>query len=255
MLTARKNRLLNRLIYHALIASGLRLSFHCVWLRQVTPAPVSDPRPVVLFGNHSAWWDAHLAMALNERCWHKDGYVMVEHTQLSRYQFFRACGAFSVDRTNPRSAMRSITYATELLCGAPHRLLLIFPQGEILANDVRPLRFQNGTAHIARRVAQRTGACLLYPMALRYEFIGEQKPDAFISIGPPIRVLADDLPAANVLNACLEAALTETLDALRNDVVAYRFADFQPLMWGLGSINRWWDALRGKTQIKRVGWE
>ncbi len=255
MLTARKNRLLNRLIYHALIASGLRLSFHCVWLREAAPTPTADPRPMVLFGNHSAWWDAHLAMALNERRWRKDGYVMVEDTQLSRYQFFRACGAFSVNRADPRSAMRSIAYAVDVLCGAPNRLLLIFPQGEIRANDVRPLRFQHGAAHIARRVAQRGGVCLLYPMALRYEFIGEQKPDAFISVGDPLEVRSDDPPSADVLNARMEAALTETLDALRDDVVAYRFGSFQPLLHGLSSINRLWDAVRGKQQIRRVGWE
>jgi chlorobactene lauroyltransferase len=262
MITARKHPLINRLIYLTLIKLPLRMSFHRVYLRQATAAPGLDSPPIIMFSNHSAWWDAHLAMVLNEECWHTDGYVMVEDTQLSRYRFFRWCGAFSVNRRDPRSAMESMIYAVQRLTEAPRRSLLIFPQGEILANDIRPLVFYQGAGRIASKVAAQAGICALYPIALRYEFIGEQKPDAFISVGPPLIIRRDD-PTwsrdssrpldARLITQSMERALTEELDRLRADVIAYRLSLFTPIINGMWSINRIWDAVRGLEPIRYVG--
>ena len=262
MITARKHPLFNRLIYLALIKAPLQSSFHCIYLRQAAPPPGPSSPPVIMFGNHSAWWDAHLAMALNEERWHTDGYVMVEDTQLSRYGFFRWCGAFSVNRRDPRSAVESMNYAVSRLTEAPRRSLLIFPQGEIRANDVRPLAFFQGAGRIASKVAMQAGACALYPIALRYEFIGEQRPDSFMSVGQPILVRKGDEawssdasapPDPRRITARMEQALTEELDRLRADVVAYRLSSFTPLIRGAWSINRIWDAVRGLEQIRQVG--
>lgn len=262
VITARKNALLNRLIYLSLIKLPIRTSFHGIYLREAAAPPAPDSPPVILFGNHSTWWDAHLVMALNEERWHTDGYVMVEDAQLEHYRFFRRCGAFSVNPRDSRSALESLNYAVGLLTAAPRRSLLIFPQGRILANDARPLKFFKGTGHIVRRVVDQMGACALYPIALRYEFIGEQKPDGFISVGAPLIVRkgapdwspdASGLPDVRAVTARLEQALTDELDRLRDDVVAYRFSSFAPLIKGRRSINRLWDAVRGKGQIRRVG--
>ena len=264
MITARKHPLFNRLIYLSLIKAPLRSSFHRIYLRQAVAPPGPDSPPVIMFGNHSAWWDAHLAMALNEEQWHTDGYVMVEDTQLSRYGFFRWCGAFSVSRRDPRSAVESMNYAVTLLTEAPRRSLLIFPQGEIRANDVRPLAFFQGAGRIASKVAMQAGACALYPIALRYEFIGEQRPDSFMSVGQPIIVRRGDEtwsssasapPDPRRITARMEQVLTEELDRLRADVVAYRLSSFTPLIQGARSINRIWDAVRGLEQIRQVGSE
>lgn len=252
MLTARKNPLLNSLIYRLLIKPPLRSSFHAVHYRQAGQVPASDA-PCILIGNHSAWWDAHLPMAANESLWHLDGYVMVEDTQLSRYQFFRTVGAFSVNRRDGRSAMQSLNYAVQLLTEAPRRMLLIFPQGEIQANDVRPLTFFNGIGHIVKKVAASRGACDVYPMASRYEFIGEQKPDAFLSMGAAMHFDTSNASDTRATTAQMQDALTAELDQLRADLVAYRFDGFTPLVQGGLSINRLWDAVRGKAQIKRVG--
>lgn len=253
MLIARKNRFMNGLIYRLLMKPALRSGFHRVRIRQTEPRPSSATAPCIIFGNHSAWWDAHVPMTANEERWGLDGYVMVEDTQLARYQFFRYCGCFSVNRADGRSAMQSVTYAAGVLTGGPGRLLLIFPQGEILANDARPLNFFAGTGHIVKKVLARAPECRLYPMALRYEFIGEQKPDAFLSLGGPLVCQAAERVDAKAITAQMEQALTRELDRLRDDVVAYRFAGFETLVEGGWSINRVWDAVRGKRQIKQVG--
>lgn len=252
MLTARKNPLLNAVIYRLLIRMPLQSAFHTVHYREAAPVPASAA-PCVLIGNHSAWWDAHLPMAANEERWHLDGYVMVEDTQLSRYQFFRSVGAFSVNRRDGRSAMDSLNYGVRLLTEAPRRMLLLYPQGEILANDARPLQFFNGVGHIVKKVVAKAGACAVYPMALRYEFIGEQKPEAFISVGPVLLFDGATATDSHTITTTMEAALTAELDQLHLDVQGYRFERFTRLIKGGWSINRLWDAVRGKGQIRRVG--
>jgi len=254
MIPARKNPFLNWLIYKLLIQSGLRSSFFRVNLRQAAPPP-DGTAPVILIANHSSWWDGHLAMALNEERWHMDAYMMIENTQLTRYKFFTWGGAFSVDRHDGRSALASLQYAADLVSSTPRRLLILYPQGEILANDVRPLHFFSGVGHLVKEVVQRAGACQVYSAALRYEFIGEQKPEAFISVGPPTTFSSTDLPAAKAIAGVLETELTSELDRLHADVVAYRLDTFEPMLSGGWSINRLWDALRGCKGIKQVGRE
>lgn len=249
-LPARKSRLLNRLMYWALVVLPARASFRAVWLRSAGPPPEGD-LPLIVFCNHCGWWDAHMVMLVNERVLKRDGYAMAEDTQLERYPFFRALGLFSVNRSDPRSAMRSVAYAVDLLRERPRRMLLIMPQGRILANDVRPLGFESGIAHVVRRL----GACVLLPVALRYEFIGEQKPEALISLGAPITLDDGQARAVNAkaFTVELEGRVTAELDRLRDDVRAYRFEAFRPLAQGTPSINRWWDWVRGKRQITQIG--
>ncbi len=248
MIETRKNPLLSRMIYALLVRPSLRGGFNRVRMRRSAPLP---DVPVIWCANHSSWWDGYLGMAANELRFKRDAYVMVEATQLARYGFFRWVGGFSVDRGDARSALDSLRYATNLLVTGPRRALLIFPQGTISANDARPLSFFAGIGHIARDIARASGACALVPLALRYEFIGEQKPEAFISAGQPLLVDAGARPKAVAAEA--EAALTGELDQLRADVVGYRFDSFDDVLTGTLSINRLWDRVRGKTQIREVG--
>lgn len=248
MLPAKKSPFWNKVIYALLMKPALRGGFHTVHYSQAQPFPID--MPVIVFGNHSSWWDAHLPMTANEERWRRNGYVMMEDTQLARYGFFRYCGAFGVNRRDGRSAMQSVNYAVERLTEAPNRLLLIFPQGEIRANDARPLKFFAGAGHVVRRAAPITPVALV-PFVLRYEFIGEQKPDAFMRVGVPAVVQGQ--VDAKTITAQMEATLTDELDRLREDVVAYRLAGFEALVAGNWSINRVWDAVRGKRQITEVG--
>jgi chlorobactene lauroyltransferase len=248
MLTARKNSVINHVLYRFLVHGAVRASFSAVHVRQPISAVPPANMPVILFGNHCSWWDGYMAMLINERIFHRDGYVMVEDIQLSRYQFFRYLGAFSIDRTNRRAAYESMVYAAELLHCQDNRLLLIFPQGAIQANDRRPLGFYNGIGHIAQKAAP----CQAIPVALRYEFIGEQKPEAFIRIGAPTEISGSGTDA-KTLTKHLELALSNELDHLYTDVVTRQFASYNPLVHGSWSINRLWDSVRNKQQIRHLG--
>lgn len=237
---ARRNLLGDRLVYWAFVRASIWSHFDRVWLKAIAPLPHPADGPLIAYLNHPSWWDGYMAFVMNRELLRDRfaGYLMMEERQLQRYRFFSWCGCFSVDRHDARSAARSVAYIGRLLAERRARSLWIFPQGEITANDRRPLQTYRGIAHIARRA----GGALLWPIALRYEFRGEQRPEVFIRAGP-----AHYAPAtSDVITLSNEIArrLTESADALRDDVTQAHLDDYRPLLRGRPSINRVFDALR-----------
>jgi 1-acyl-sn-glycerol-3-phosphate acyltransferase len=179
--------------------------------------------PLVLYANHSSWWDGLTAFEIG-RAAALDHYLMMEEKQLRQLFLFRRLGAFSVVRENPREAVQSISYAVDLLKEKPNRALWIFPQGEILPNDCRPLRFYNGLA----RIVEKTGECLAASVAMRYEFQGEFKPAAVVKVGRAQSFAG--VKNAKQLTENLSLQLTETLDELKTNILEERTNGFIDLL-------------------------
>lgn len=179
--------------------------------------------PLVLYANHSSWWDGLVAFEIG-RAARLDHFLMMEEKQLKQLFLFRRLGAFSVVRENPRQSLRSINYAVEILKEKPNRALWIFPQGEILPNEARPLRFYQGLA----RIVEKTGECIAVPVAMRYEFLGKFKPAAFAKIGKA-EILAD-IKDAKQLTERFSVRLTETLDELKVDIATEKASAFIDLL-------------------------
>ena len=175
--------------------------------------------PLILYANHSSWWDGLVAFEIG-RAARLDHFLMMEEKQLKQLFLFRRLGAFSVVRENPRAGLRSINYAVEILKEKPNRALWIFPQGEILPNGARPLRFYQGLA----RIIENSGECVAAPVAMRYEFLGEFKPAAFVKIGR-IEVFSS-VKNTRRLSEQLSIRLTERLDELKADITARKTSDF-----------------------------
>ncbi len=250
MITARKFPLGERLVWK-LIDRSFRKYFDRVYFRM--RGEYTDGQhnrlPMILFANHSSWWDGYVA-ALVERLLGVDGYLMVEEKQLRRYFFFAWAGCFSVDRQNSRSALQSLKYAATLLKERPGRMVCLFPQGEICPNDKRPLVFYNGVTYLARL----TNPVLFYPLAIRIEFLAEQRPALFASLGESILISSDETKEPHFLQTCtkhLEEALTAELDQLRADVLAGDYNSFQTVIQGKASTNRIFDTLLFRKQIDR----
>jgi len=240
-LPARKNRLIEAAIYRAMVRPSLRRTFH----RIAIAAPHGEDwsgLPTLFYANHPSWWDGWIAFFLFDERWRMEGYLMMEEPQLRRYRFFQRCGCFSVDRHDAREAMRSVGYAATLLRDRPGRALWIFPEGEIGPNG-RPLRTYTGAAHIARRA----GRVRCVPVALRFEFLGEQRPEALIRIGPAHIVEQGDTKA---LHADMDRRLVEQLDHLHADVISGATTAYTTALRGRTSIDAWWDRVRG---LKRTG--
>jgi hypothetical protein len=238
---AAKHPLGEALIYYGLLRPAVRKAFDRVLLRVVGRLPGPADGPLLLVLNHPAWWDGHMCALLDRAVFAGafDGYVMMEEPQLRRYPFFAWMGAFSVDRHDPRSAARSVAYIAALLRARRERACYIFPQGEIIPNDRRPLKLYPGLGHILRRV----GAATICPVALRYELRGEQRPDAFIRLGPALRLGGQRSAAEST--ALVARLLTACVDRLRDEVVSGTLDEYRVLLRGKLGVDKVFDRVIG----------
>ncbi len=214
-----------------LIRSKLRSGFHSILasgMDQLRADLDRDDSGTLFLVNHSCWWDLFLVHLINESV-PVDGYGMMEHFNLLRFGFFRRIGAFSVDRTDPGSVRASLDYAARLL-RRPRAGVWVFPQGKIETNDVRPLVFQPGI----RALVRRSGRVRVVPVAFRYEFWQDERPEALVRFGEAAWVDRPDLPT---LISTFERRLTEELDALRVDAIAQDPSRFAPLSRGKRSVS------------------
>lgn len=234
---AARNRLAKALIFRTLVLTACRGSFSRVWLKVDGPLPHPSEGPLVVYMNHPGWWDGYMAFLLDTLVFRErfESYIMMEERQLRAYRFFALCGAFSVDRKRPGEAERSVRYISRLLRERRERILWILPQGRIAPNDRRPLRVYPGAA----RVALQSGEPLLWPVALRYEFRGEQLPEAFIRVGPAHRAAPGATEES--LTEEIRERLTAAVDALRDEVNEERTESYQALLEGRAGINRMFD--------------
>ncbi len=181
--------------------------------------------PRLIFANHSSWWDGLAAFQIGHFL-QLESYIMMEEKQLTNLQFFRRLGAFSVVRDNHRAAFESVEYAVNLLENGSHKTLWIFPQGVILPNDTRPFKFFNGLAHIVKKV--RT--CAVVPLAFRYEFLDNFKPEIFVKIENATIFKDGDLFEKKNLTQTFLVNLTETLDDLKDDIKNKNFSAYQNII-------------------------
>ena len=182
-------------------------------------------KPLIIYANHSSWWDGLAAFEIS-RAANLDAYLLMEEKQLKKLPLFRKLGAFSVVRESPREAVKSINYAVNLLEENFKRALWIFPQGEILPNDLRPLNLYNGLSHIVEKIAN----CAVVSVAMRYEFLGNYKPEIFVKINS-----LEDF--SNKINFNVkeqtkdfEEKLSETLDELKTDILADNLQNYENII-------------------------
>ena len=223
-----------------LIVGRMRRGFRQVrvqGLERLRRAIDAEPGGTLFLANHSCWWDLFLVHVLNESI-PVDGYGMMEHFNMLRFGFFRRIGAFSVDRTSPVSVRASLDYASELLRG-PRAGVWVFPQGKIEANEVRPLRFQPGI----RALIRRAGRVRVVPVAFRFEFWQDERPEALVRFGEPTTVDRPDLPG---LLPTWEQRLGDERDALTADASTRDEARFTPLFEGRRSISDRYASLRAR---------
>jgi chlorobactene lauroyltransferase len=218
------NRLLKKHFYRIHLSGSLHLNL------------IDASLPVILYANHSNWWDGFIAYYLTNRLWKEDDYLMMDIEQMKTYSFFKYIGVFSVDRKKPKSAVESIEYAANLL-KETNKYLWIFPQGTMQPQDYRPIEFYNGIT----RLTEKLGAVNLLPVSFRYEFLMEQRPEVFIKLGKPDVV--NGIPAKE-LTSVLQNKLVLQLDGLRDDVINGRLNEYQTVFRGKSSRNKTVDKIR-----------
>lgn len=193
-------------IFHHYVSRLFRRHFHAIFLLGDFPQ-IAAALPLLLAPNHSTWWDGFFVHLLNKKIFARRPYVMMLEEQLVRYPFFTRLGVFSINPHSAADTRASLRYAARILRD-PQNLLCIFPQGELLPWDKRPLGFKRGVEILLRWHA---GPVNLLPLAIRVEFLGEQLPSVFFMFGE--NVIAEHSSFAGV--AWLEKCAEELLERMR----------------------------------------
>jgi 1-acyl-sn-glycerol-3-phosphate acyltransferase len=198
-----------------------------------------DDRPVVLFCNHTNWWDGLIVYLLSHKMRHKAVYCMMEEKQLKHYRFFTWLGAFSVDLSSPLRSAASLRYAQRLLQKSD-TAIWIFPQGRMCRQN-EPLEIKPGTDYLA----QNAPHAFLVPVALRYDFFREDRPNVLIEIGQPFQAI--ESAEGRVAQECNDAFARATQAAQAQDLTGYEIL-FPPRL----TINKRWQwvklALTGRLR-------
>jgi 1-acyl-sn-glycerol-3-phosphate acyltransferase len=244
LLEARKAPMLERM--YALYGRRLlRRAFARVWVGGATWPPGDGPS--IAFLNHSAWWDPILTLYLSHDLFRRDGYGIMQGPQLERYPFFRRIGCFGASTESLEDVRAVSTYAAELLRnggGEGRRTLWIFPQGELLPHRM-PLTFRSGAARIARAVPEAP----LVPVAVRYEFRGEQRPEVFVRVGEGVVLGRREAPAQ--FTRRLEHRLRQELALLDGDLERSSAAHYRVVLEGRGSLHALYDRTFGRFAGER----
>ena len=168
--------------------------------------------PVIAYMNHSAWWDAVVPVHLSHDLFRREIHALMEAEQIRRYPFFRHLGCFGPAESSLDEARLVAAYAARVLrAGRNAPVLWICPQGALLPSRI-PLRFKSGLARIANAVPD----AVIVPIAFRYEFLKNEKPDCWIKIGEPVVRAEESVPQ---LTRRLETRLQRELDALDDEIL------------------------------------
>lgn len=224
-----------------------RRHFHSLRVRMPSGLPEMDTSiPVIFYANHAYWWDGFWSQLCTELYFRQNLFIIIEYPQLLKHQFFTRLGAFSIDRTNARSAIGTLDYAAECLTAPSDRqnALWIFPQGKIEHVDQRPLVFFRGTAGIVDRVLKKSESLYLVSVVSRIEYLEEQKPELFLSFGSQRVLTRADWQGLDVLTSFMQQTTESHLDKVKQEVSERRLDGFDTVIRGSASINRRVEAFR-----------
>ncbi len=181
--------------------------------------------PVIVYANHSSWWDPMVSVLLAHRLLpQREHYAPMDAAALERYGILKRIGIFGVDLHSIRGAARFLRTSLDLL--SKGAVLWITPQGRFADPRERPLAFKPGLAALAARCS---AGCTLIPLAIEYPFWNERLPEALLHFGEPVRISGQPTEEADRL---LQSALLEAMQTLERKSIARDPAAFELLQNG-----------------------
>ncbi|MDX2193184.1 MAG: lysophospholipid acyltransferase family protein [Gemmatimonadales bacterium] len=213
------------------------------WHHLDDPATWDRSLPTLFIANHTNWWDGFFSLLLT-RAMGMGCHVLMEARNLDRYPPFRWIGVIPVRRHSVRGAYEDLVAAQR--CLQPDTGLWIYPSGgrRPMLEPVQDL--ERGAAHLALSAGQPVRIC---PVALRYVFLGEQRPEAFALVGEPWVLLPGGRDDRRSLTLRLQQRLQGTVDALDALLRTEQLDAFRPLVPGSLSINKRVDLIRHRLGL------
>jgi len=144
-------------------------------------------RSTLYFGNHSMWWDALTPLLLNTYILKQHPRAVMEWEQVAKYSFFKRIGCFSIDRSDPRSGLKSLQYGVDWL-NKPGNSLYLYPQGKIENPLQSEQNYESGIGWMIPKLHEHVD---VVPIVQHAHIMHEPKPSLFIRLGKPITLQSD----------------------------------------------------------------
>ncbi|MFB1080905.1 lysophospholipid acyltransferase family protein [Jeotgalibacillus sp. JSM ZJ347] len=190
--------------------------------------------------NHSSWWDGLIVFYLNRYLINEDAYAMMSKDGIEKFTFFSKIGAFPVDPDSPKSLIRSLQFADQLL--KEKKSVWIFPQGKEEHQDKRPLSFMNGPAYLAEKNPEAE----IIPVSASYTFRHDQRPELFISIGASIKPEKINSLDRTEKSSVLRQSLEQSLDLMKADIINEDLSRYKEFVKGFKTSSEWLEVFKRK---------
>lgn len=108
----------------------------------------------------------------------------MEDKQMRKHRFFSKIGAFSINLSDPRSALSSLRFAINSL-KKPNSSLYIYPEGELTPVSNSKPDFKKGLAWLYRNTDKEID---FVPIAFYSHSFRDSKPELYINIGEALNI-------------------------------------------------------------------
>ncbi len=180
--------------------------------------------PLIIYANHSSWWDPMVSILLGELLLPaRHHYAPMDAAALAKYPILRRLGIFPVEMQSPRGAAQFLRTSEAVLANGG--ILWITPQGRF-ADPRSPLEFKPGLGALATRVPGLT----LQPLAIEYVFWDERLPETLLRFGDAVHM--SSATHSEQATQALEKALAATMEALKTSAIARDPKAFDVLLQG-----------------------
>ena len=202
-------------------------------LRSLLQKSSQENTPILFCLNHSNWWDAAFVVWLSIRFLKIDSFCLMELKQLQSNKFFNSLGAIPIVREDARQSLKTLQFATKVI-NSQNKALWIFPQGEIIPNDIKPYKFYSGISHIIPMLDKVT----LVKLFFDYRFTSEQRPEVFIDYFGYEKFTGEIPVDKKQFTRKLELEFEIEKDSLKEKILKNNFGVFEIILQGKKSIDR-----------------
>jgi 1-acyl-sn-glycerol-3-phosphate acyltransferase len=205
--------------FRRIVRGYFRRHFAGVRLSQASNLEAFSAEKLIIYANHSSWWDPMVLVLLGQTEMPKrDHFAPMDASALERYGIFKRIGVFGVEMKTARGAAQFLRTGSAILQSGG--VLWVTPQGRFADSRERPLAFKPGLAALA---AKMEGGCTVLPLAIEYVFWDERLPETLLHFGDPVTIHGQSTDETQQL---LEAALLKTMETLKAEAMSRNPAVF-----------------------------